>query len=201
MGRTWPALVLGIVISLSSCAMADNKCAGSGCEDQIDSLSGILESSEEPAVALRTLQGLEAQCQGNSKFHELLSYHLYNQEDFERAQKEARIAIEFAPRSGTAHHLLALSYFALGDRTEGLSSMETAYSVGGGDSRIGMNYCSILEAEGLYRRAIDVCGSVLHDKRYAGVAHIIRGRAFRALGDSDNAEKEIEAARALGHQP
>ena len=89
----------------------------------------------------------------------------------------------------------------MGESELGLSHFERAFALAPNDSKLRMNYCSSLENTGRYQQAVSICTPLVDNPQFRPVAHYIRGRAYEALGNADQANADYEAAANLGYSP
>lgn len=133
--------------------------------------------------------------------HEGLAYVQYALDDFAAAERAARRALELAPVSVEATHLLAGACFSQGKHEEALALLKRTLLLSPGYPGIEVNLADVYFAMGRYRdAAASLRGAIGKSSGDAGLYERL-GAAHRAAGEFNEARAAYATAFALRPDP
>lgn len=111
----------------------------------------------------------------------------------------AEKALDMEPNNPLANQYYSMALSTGTNEEEILRYQRRAYELAPNNSQIQVNYCSVLEASGDYKEALRICTKYIESGAVdIAPAIYIRGRAYQALGMSEESKKDFAAAKSKG---
>ncbi len=151
---------------------------------------GLTKSKEAAMKALELDDTL-------AEAHASLGVILYGDLQYEKAQRELRIAIELNPSYASAHHWYSLCLQDMGRVKEGIEEIEKAHELDPLSPVITLNVGVVHGNCGRLDEAIAVFDKLIEDEPNFANSYLYRSYSFMLKGIKERASADLEAYRKL----
>ena len=199
-------IILPLLLASSQTAFSSNESCDSEISRSRDRISKASNYDEfgRPTHDLRVIKDIENSiyslkkiCGENVSILLLLVDTNLMQGKNSEAIDNAKRALDIDPNNPTTNQYYSMALSTGSNREEIQKYQKKAAELSPSNSYIQLNYCSVLEASGKYREAIDICTRYIESgAENTAPAIYIRGRAYQALGMESHASKDFFQAKS-----
>ena len=198
--------LVGAAPQACSCSSADRGVTlvdcGASYNDLVAELQGDSHGSNESpyykAGLLERAERLLEQCPDHVGLKVLMANFQVSQGKNVAAMGYVTEALQIDPDNAQAIHTKGMIMSLVGKAEESLQLIRRSVELEPENVTFLINFCSTLELFGRYEEAIEVCSSVVKVDNPPPAAFYIRGRAYDATGQKENAQQDYDKAKQLG---
>lgn len=188
---------------ISACAFADNIPGENNCDIEYNKHKEILKNKEivKDIQFYKNmngqLSGLIKQCENHPGLLVLVANSCLPLQKNLEALSYATKALHIDPKNAEAMYTKGAILSVLGDKEGSIELIKKSVETAPENLIYKRGYCSTLELFGEYKKAISVCSELINKYEAPAIIYFIRSRAYKALGDDKNAQKDNELYEKL----
>lgn len=185
-------------VGLSTCVFASNIPERNYCDVEYKKHTEILKNNNmEKDVQFYKdmndqLSVLIKKCEDHSGLFALMAYNLLPLQKNLEALSYAAKALHIDPENAEAMYVKGVVLSLLGDKEGSIELIKKSVETTPENLIYKVGYCSTLELFGEYKKAIIACSELIDKNEAPAIIYFIRGRAYKALGDNNNAQNDKE---------